>query len=317
MSYRRLFVGFVLVVATALAAKEFKVGYIDSDEIVSKYEAASEAKKELEAEISKYRAQADSLRADYEKALEEYKSQELTLSEEGKRAKLAEVDQRKRRYDTYVDQVYREGGKIDQKNNELIAPIVEKINTAVNRLAVEDGYALVLNAAKAEIVYAQPGLDLTELVVAELNKAYAPVGPTTARKAVHAVMPIYETNDEARQDRIGIQTRQFCYDLVRAQPKVEMVGNQKVDELIQARGLAGRQIGQQEALDVGRALDADYALYGECSKQDRRMSFSLSIVDIRLNSLVRTETGEANRIEELREQVGRAVQVLLTSIEKP
>ncbi|MEO0081372.1 MAG: OmpH family outer membrane protein [candidate division WOR-3 bacterium] len=317
MTPRIFFVGLGLALIMSLGAKEYKVGYIDSDAIISKYEAAKEAKKELESEIAKFRAQADSLRADYERAQEEYESQELTLSEDGKRAKQAEVQQRKSRYDAFVDQVYRDGGKIDQKNDELIAPIVEKINAVVSKIAEEEGYSLVLDAAKIEVVYAQPGLDLTDEVVAELNREYAPVGPAGTRKSVYAVMPIYETNDEARQDRIGSQTRQFCYDLVRSQPNTEMVGNQKADELVQARGFAGRQIGQTEALDVARALDADYAVFGDCAKQDRKISFSLTIIDVRLGTVVRTETGETNRIEDLRVQVARAVQVLMTSVQKP
>ncbi len=317
MSLRWLAVGLGIAMVMTLAAKEYKVGYIDSEEIISKYEAAKEAKQELEEEIGKFRAQAESLRADYEKALKEYESQELTLSEEGKRAKMAEVDQRKRRYDSYLDQVYREGGKIDQKNEELIAPIGKKINEMVSKLAAEEGFVLVLDASKAEIVYAQTGLDITGLVIDELNREFTPVGPVAAEKLAYAVIPIFETNDEARQDRIGSQIRQLVYDLVRAQSKVEMVANPKVDEQIRDRGLEGRQMGEHEALDVATMLNADYAILGECSKQDRRIEFSLTIVDVRLNTSVTTETGEAARVEDLREQVGRAVQVLLTSVEKP
>jgi len=216
-----------------------------------------------------------------------------------------------------VDQVYREGGKIDQKNQELIAPVVEQINQTVSKMAADDGFALVIDATKSDIVYAETGLDLTELVVAELNRAYAPSGPTTTLKQVYAVMPIFETNDQARQDGIGNQIRQFCYDLVRAQPKVDMVANQKSDEQLTARGLAGRQLGQTEALDVARILVADYAIFGECNKDDRKVNFTLSIVDVQLNNLVKAETGQANRVEDLQEQIARVVQLLLTSVEKP
>jgi len=104
------------LVAAVIGAKEYKLGYIDSEQIIARYEAAKDAKKQLDEEIAKFQAQADSLRQEYEQAQDEYKSQELTLSPEGKQAKQAEVDQRKKRYDGFVDQVYREGGKIDQKN---------------------------------------------------------------------------------------------------------------------------------------------------------------------------------------------------------
>lgn len=313
MNCRQLLVCLTLALTAWAAAKEYKIGYIDSEAIISRYQGAVEAKKELEAEIEKFRLQAESLRTDYEKALEEYKSQELTLSEEGKRAKQADLEQRKKRYDAFVEQVYREGGKIDQKNKELIAPIVERINTTVSKLAAEEGYALVLDASKSEIVYAQPGLDLTELVIAELNREYAPATPTTKRKTVYVVTFPYETNDEARQDRIGYQVRQFCYELVRAQPNTDVLGLMKVDEIVQSRGFSGRLLGQQEAVEIGRALDANFVFFGQCSKQDRKISFSLSLVDAKLGTFVKTEAGETNRIEDLREQVARVVQILMSS----
>jgi len=318
MNLRRLMVGIGLMTVACLGAKEYKVGYIDSEAIISRYEAAKEARKELDAELEKLRAKADSLRDEYEKSQEEYESQELTLSEDGKRAKLAEVSQRKQRYDAYIDQVYREGGKIDQKNEELIAPIVEEINTVVSKIASDAGFSLVLDASKSEIVYAEFGLDLTEEVVTELNRQFAPVAPVVARKKVCAVMAIFEGNDEATEDRIGRQVRTICYDLIRSQLEiqVEMVANQKVDEVATGRGYSGRQIGQTEALDVARAVNADYAIYGECTKRDRRISFSLTIVDVQLG-VTKTEAGEASRVEDLRERLGEAVQVLLSSVKTP
>ncbi len=316
MSLVRYAVAFGLIVA-AVGAKEYRLGYIDSEQIIARYEAAKDAKKELEEEIASYQAQADSLKQEYEQALDEYKSQELTLSPEGKRAKQAEVDQRKKRYDGFVEQVYREGGKIDQKNKELIAPIVEKINEAVSKLAKDGGFSMVLDAGKEEVVYAEAGMDLTEQVLAELNKEVAPTGPTTLEKTYYAIAPVYETNDEARQDRIGAQIRQFSYDLVRAQPKVEMAANADFEKQLADRGLSGQQVLQQQAVDVARALSANFVLFGECAKEDRRITFTLSIADVQLNTLVKTESGTANRVEELREQVARVVQVLLTSVTKP
>lgn len=311
-----------VLMAVALAAavaggKDYKLGYIDSDEIISEYEEAKEARKDLDELVDQYRAQADSLRLEYEQALEEYNSQELTLSEEGKRAKMAEVEQRKRRYDSYVEDVYRDGGKISQKNKELIAPLVEKINEAVGKLAAEEGFALVIDASKSEIVYAEVGLDLTKMVIDELNRGYEPVGPVVEGEKFHAIFPIYASNDEARQDRIDLKIRQFIYDLVREQPKVEMVANQRVTEQLQSRGADGRQLVADDVLPVALALNADYAIFGDCGKVDRRISFSLTIVDVRLNSAVKTEEGEAAREEELQEQVAEAVQVLLASVQKP
>ncbi len=139
---RLAFIMYVAAAGTLYAAKEFRVGFVDYVRVIAKYEGAVEAKQEMDTVRLSYDAKAESLKTDYERAKAEYESQQLTLSEEGKRAKNAEVDQRKRRYDSYVAEVYGKGGLIDQRYKELIAPIVGKIDSAVARLSADEGFAL-------------------------------------------------------------------------------------------------------------------------------------------------------------------------------
>ncbi len=58
-------------------------------------------------------------------------------------------------------------------------------------------------------------------------------------------------------------------------------------------------------------------MFGSASKQDRRIQFELSIADVRLGTLLKTEKGDAARPEELQQQVGTVVRVLLAAVEKP
>jgi outer membrane protein len=298
-------------------AKDSKVGYINIDRVIEGYEGAVEAKRQLNEAITKFEATADTLRTEHERIKAEYESQQLTLSEEGKRAKAAEVDAAKRRYDSYMTEVYSTNGRIDQKNRELIAPIVEKVDSIVSRLAVEEGYDLVLDASKSGIVFSQSGLDLTQPVIDELNREYEPVAPTTPTKLVYAIMPVFNTNDQAIQDRIGAQVRQFAYGLFSAEPKTDMVANARIDQELTSRGFTSGEVTQQQAIDVARALNADYAVFGKCTKQDRRISMELSVANVRLSTLVKTQTGEASRVEDLQQQVGEIIRVLLAAIERP
>jgi Skp family chaperone for outer membrane proteins len=302
---------------TLFAAKEFRVGYVDYDQVIAKFEGAVEAKQEMDTVRLGYEAKAESLKSDYERAKDEYESQQLTLSEEGKRAKNAEVDQRKRRYDSYVSDVYGKGGLIDQRYKELIAPIVGKIDSAVARLSVDEGFALILDASKSGIVYADAGLDLTQLAIDDLNREFGPVTPTVTGKKVYALMPVYNSNDLAVQDHVGSDIREYVYGFVKVQPNVDMVANAKVDQQLQSYGLQGQQILLDKALDAGRSLDADYVVFGSATKQDRRIQFELSIAEVRLGTLLKTEKGDAARPEDLQQQVGTVVRVLLAAVEKP
>ncbi len=297
-------------------AREYKVGYINSERIIARYQGAIEAKKELDAEIVKYEAKAESLKAEYERAKDEYESQQLSLSEEGKRSKLAEVESRKRRYDSYLNEVYGKGGKIEQKNNELIAPIVARIDSAVSKVAQEEGFSLVIDATKSGIVYSEIGLDLTEMVLEELSRLYAPVPAPATVKLVFVIAPIFDANDEAQRDRVGSQIRNFVNALIGSKAQVEVISDKKVDQVVQTRGYADQQIEEQKGLDIARSLDADYCIYGQCTKRDRRIQFTLSILDARTGTPLKSEDGEAERSEVLREKVAGVVQVLYSSIER-
>jgi outer membrane protein len=311
----RLAIAIGLLTAGTLAAKDFVVGYVDYDQVIAKYEAAVEAKAQMDTARKGFEAKAESLQADYDKAKQEYESQQLTLSEEGKRAKNAEVEQRKRRYDSYVAEVYGKNGKIDQRYKELIAPIVGKIDSAVAKLAGDEGFAVVLDASKAGIVFAQDGLDLTQTVIEELNREFAPVGTSPTGNKLYALMPVYNTNDLAAQDHAGSDIRTFVYKLVGAQPKVDMVASGKVDEQLSSYGLQNEQVKLDKALVAGGALDADYVIYGFASKEDRRVKFELAIADVRLGTELKSEKGEAARQEDLQDPVAKVVRVLLAAVE--
>jgi outer membrane protein len=310
----RLAIAVGLATVGTLAAKEFRVGYVDYDQVIAKYEAAIEAKTAMDTVRAGFEAKAESLKSDYEQSKQEYESQQLTLSEEGKRAKNAEVDQRKRRYDSYVAEVYGKGGKIDQQYKELIAPIVEKIDSAVAKLSVDEGFALILDASKSGVVYAQSGLDLTELAIEDLNGEFAPVGPASTGKKVYALMPVYNSNNQASQDHAGSDIRDFAYQFIGAQPNVDMVANGKVDQQLQSYGQSG-EVKLDNAVTAGRALNADYVVFGNASKQDKRVQFELSIADVRLGTMLKSEKGDAARPEDLQVQVGSVVRVLLAAVD--
>ncbi len=316
LGLRILISGFIFL-TPYLWSKEYKVGYINSDQIITKYEVAIAAKKELTAEIAKYEATAESLKAEYEQAKDEYESQQLSLSEEGKRTKLAEVEARKQRYENYLKEVYGKNGKIEQKNQELIAPIVAQIDSAVRKVATEEGFSLVIDAAKAGVVYADIGLDLTSLVIEELNRRYAPTPIIAPTKPLYAILPIYEENDEAQQARTGSSIRSYINSaLSKAKPRLELIPDRKVDEVVQTRGYLGSLIKSEQALEVARALDVDYCIFGKCSKRERQVQFELSLIDVRQGTLVQSQEGESPKPELLRERVTAVVQTLYQSLER-
>lgn len=59
--------------------------------------------------------------------------------------------------------------KLAKKREELYKPILEKVNTAMQDVAKENGYLLVFDASTQVLLYAHESLDVTNLVKAKLG----------------------------------------------------------------------------------------------------------------------------------------------------
>ncbi len=304
--------GFLFV----LSAKEVKIGYIDSERIYQGFQETTTAKTTLEREINKFKQTADSLKSRLDSAEAEYESQKLMLSELGKATKLSEIEQLRQEYNRYLESVWGKGGKLEQKNRELLAPIVAKINEAVNKIAKEEGYTIVFDAAEAKIVYAEVGLDLTDLVLEELNKEYKPLAKPEAKKKF-VIFPWHEANAEAQQDKLGETVRSNLTALLRTQTQIELIGKTNISDALRSRNIIeGARLEEKNIYEIGRELLADYCLWGSVARQGKRINFEITLSDPKQQFSIATEKGEAPRIEELRAALSGAVAKLIKKVEK-
>lgn len=311
---------YIAAIISIVGAKEQKVGYVDSEYIIQNYRTASDAQRTFETEIGKYKIYADSLKQLYEAAQAEVESQKLMLSEQGNRAKQIEVLMLKKKYDDYLTETWGKGGRILEKNRELITPIVQKIQSAVQKIAAKEGFTLILDATDAKIVYAQPDLDLTDKVLEELNKEYArtivPPTTTTQEKDINiAIFPIFEENQEAQEEHAGETMRSAIFDLIKGIPKIRMISNSDVNNALLTRNISmTTQITDMDAYSTGLMLQADYVVIGSISKQGNKINFKVKVGEPINSKTLHEGNGEAPRIEELKQSIGNLIQQAIKKI---
>ena len=66
--------------------------------------------------------------------------------------------------------------QLNQRQQELLQPVNDRITAVIEEIRVEGNYAIILDAASAAIVAADPALDLTQEVLTRLQAADTP-GP--------------------------------------------------------------------------------------------------------------------------------------------
>jgi outer membrane protein len=162
--------GFALIIAVPALAQEGKIGYVDSQKIFTESTEFQEAQAKFDKEVEDWNTQASTMKDEVDRLTEEYQKNSLVWSSTKK--KEAE-DQLKAKQDTlqnYVDITFGQGGKAEKRMAELSKPIKDRIIGIIKRIAIENDYDVVLDAANVSIAYAKESLDLTDEVVAEIAK---------------------------------------------------------------------------------------------------------------------------------------------------
>lgn len=156
------------VVANAGAA-ELKIGYINSQEIFLKYRGTEDAQRrfdqekvKLEQELERKKQELDELRATLQR-------QSLLMSEETKKERAAELERKETEFQQYYFDYFGENGRIVKLNAELTRPIIEKMNTILNRIGADEKFTMIFDVAAGGIVFAEEGLDITDRILDELN----------------------------------------------------------------------------------------------------------------------------------------------------
>ena len=159
----------VLFAFSIIQAADLKIGYIDSEKILTESQDYKDAKKILDDEEKEFSRQGRQKELDIMNLEEEIDAQSLMWSEEKKMEKQQEYQQKYLDYQQFLQEIWGPQGKLYQRNLELSKPIIDKINIVIQKLGDDEGYDLILDAGMGNIVFAKPDYDLTDRIVEELK----------------------------------------------------------------------------------------------------------------------------------------------------
>ena len=168
--YRILILVLVAVWAAAgygtCFAQDNKVGYLDVRKILGGSKVGQLAKQDLEA----FRSEKEKLIGrSYEAigTLEKAINRNLDMDEVERRQMVEELRAKYQRHERLVADSRRE---IQEEDMQLFAMIMHHAETALHAVAKRGGYTLVIRDPEV-VGYVDPSVDITEEVLAELDKA--------------------------------------------------------------------------------------------------------------------------------------------------
>lgn len=80
------------------------------------------------------------------------------------------IDQEKKANE-FEDKFFGQGGEFERKQKEIMSPVESRVVAAVDKIAKLKGYDMVFDLSLVKVtIFQSPALDITDLVIAEVNK---------------------------------------------------------------------------------------------------------------------------------------------------
>lgn len=182
---RRLRAGLVgtaaLFAASSLLA-DAKVAVVDTQRLVMETEDGLRMQATLKKLFDQRQQQIDKRQNDLQGEREDIDKQRGVLSQEALAARV----EKWQRDVAQVQQVFVDYNKeLQKKQNELMAPILQKALGTVRRIATTDGFVMVID--KQAVPYVQNDLDLTDRAITAYNSGN--VGTPVAGSAAPPTLP--------------------------------------------------------------------------------------------------------------------------------
>jgi outer membrane protein len=167
--WRLLFAILLLLTMTSFAEDGLRIAHVDSKLIFDGYKGTRKAQEEFDRQVAKWEQQANLLQKELASIKERLDKQSLMLSDEKKRELEADYAKKDTELKDFISKVYGRTGELISENEKVSAPIIQLIRKAVNEIALQEGYDMVVDRATGAVLFWKNENDLTQKVLDYLN----------------------------------------------------------------------------------------------------------------------------------------------------
>jgi outer membrane protein len=152
---------------SAQAAAPQKFAYVNSQAILAAAPGAAEAQAQFQKDVEGLRSQVAALGDSLNQMQQAFQREEPGLSPQAKESRLASIREKTQEYEQRVAALNQQA---EQRQVELMQPIMDRVRAALDELREEMGYAFIFDIANGGmIVAADKNLDVTDKVIARVR----------------------------------------------------------------------------------------------------------------------------------------------------
>lgn len=160
----------VAVLGATLGNNSAKIGYVRSNELIYSYKGMKEAQKIYEAREKQWQSELDTLRSDYQRALNSYSADFSKISEQERkqRGELLSAQEEQLSQHSYIL-----SARMKEEEEKMTQGVLNQVNSIAVEYGREHGFDIVLGTTKSgNILYGDKALDITEDLLKSLNEQY-------------------------------------------------------------------------------------------------------------------------------------------------
>lgn len=162
-----MFLGVALFVMSGMAQAQVKIAHVNTAEILEAMPERAKAEKSMETYYNELQSQLQTMATEYQNKMQDYEANVATMSNLVKQSKEKEIIDLQTRIQQFQANAEQE---FEAKRTELLKPILDKIQNAINTVGKEKGYTYVLDLATGAAVYVgTDAIDATPDVKAKLG----------------------------------------------------------------------------------------------------------------------------------------------------
>jgi len=170
----RRYLLFILLISTVtiFAQNPQKIGYVDSQIILTQLPEAIKAQSDLDALTTVWSNQVDSMKLVLQQQYADVQKQLATMTEDQKQIKQKELIDKEQQIYAYQNQKFGQpNGEIYQKQETIFDPVKKKIYTAIEQVAKDEGMHFIFDkSGDILLLYADTSYDITFKVLDSLKR---------------------------------------------------------------------------------------------------------------------------------------------------
>lgn len=166
---KNLFALLALFLVSVGSASAQKLALVDMEYILGKMPAYEMMNRQLEDLSKKWQQEVSGQEAEAQALYKKYQSDLVFLSAEQKKMREEEIVTTEKAAYELKRKYFGPEGELMKRRESLMKPIQDEVWKSLKELALAQGYHVIIDKASSKIVYADPSVDVSAIVLQKMG----------------------------------------------------------------------------------------------------------------------------------------------------